>query len=277
MNYIEYHFIIKGNLQPASDILLAELGELDFESFEETQNGLLAYIPSNLDHQQLLDEVSVLQSDEFEIDFTKKEIQQVNWNEEWEKNFHPINVDNKCVVRAPFHTTENTDYEIIIEPKMSFGTGHHATTHQMIAFILNEKIQHKKVLDMGCGTGVLGILCSKKDASAVSYIDIDEWCVENTQENLTKNNCQGEVILGGAEKISGKFDVILANINRNILLEDIPTYSNNLEKGGTILFSGFYEKDLAHIKKKAAKNKLKFVNHTTKDNWVAAKFVKAVL
>ena len=273
MTYVEYKFTIHP-LQPAQDILLAELGELPFESFEYFGNGLLAYIDDALDHDQLLNNIHILQSDEFDISYVKSTIEQVNWNEEWEKNFHPIHIDLRCTIRAPFHPKTDAKIDIIIEPKMSFGTGHHATTYQISKMLLYENCSGQKVLDMGCGTGVLGILASKRGAESVDYIDIDPWCVENTEENLERNSCKGHVILGGAEKINADYDLILANINRNILLEDIATYADHLKAGGHIYFSGFYEDDLHHIQKEAENQQLTCVNYEVKDSWVAAKFIK---
>lgn len=273
MNYTEYKFTIHP-LQPGRDILLAELGELPFESFEDYSEGLLGYIRESDDNESLLSEVSILESDEFKISYSKSIIEQVNWNEEWEKNFHPIYIDSRCTIRAPFHPKTDADIDIIIEPKMSFGTGHHATTYQISEMLLEEDCSEKQVLDMGCGTGVLGILADLRGAKSVDYIDIDPWCVENTEENLERNNCKGYVILGGAEKIKKDYDLILANINRNILLEDMSVYSSHLSTDGIIYFSGFYEEDLGLIQKEARKNGLMFVKNQVKDNWVAAKFTK---
>ncbi|MBZ9628633.1 50S ribosomal protein L11 methyltransferase [Psychroflexus sp. CAK1W] len=273
MIYIEYKFTIHP-LQSGRDILLAELGELPFESFEDFDNGLLAYIEQTEDKYSLLEEVHVLKSDEFEISYNKSTIEQVNWNEEWEKNFHPIHIDNRCTIRAPFHPKTKAEIDIIIEPKMSFGTGHHATTYQISELLLDEDCEDKRVLDMGCGTGVLGILADIRGAKSVDYIDIDTWCVENTEENLERNSCEGRVILGGAEKIENDYDLILANINRNILLEDMSTYTSHLVSGGIIYFSGFYKEDLELIQKEAFKNELTFVKNQVKENWVAAKFTK---
>lgn len=273
MTYIEYKFTILP-LQPGRDILLAELSELPFESFEDFDKGLLAYIDESEDSQTLIEDIHILNSDEFEISYVKSTIEQVNWNEEWEKNFHPIYIDDRCTIRAPFHPKTNSEIDIIIEPKMSFGTGHHATTYQISEMLLDEDCTGKRVLDMGCGTGVLGILADIRGAKSVDYIDIDTWCVENTEENLNRNSCKGKVILGGAEKIKTEYDLILANINRNILLKDMTTYAAHLGSGGVIYFSGFYKEDLELIQKEALRNGLTFVKNQIKENWVAAKFTK---
>ncbi len=275
MNYIAYKFKVTP-LDPGAEILVAELGELAFESFEETENGIIAYIQEQFDEEDLLAGIQLLRNPSFSIEFHKEKIEQINWNEEWEKNFHPIRVGNECHIRAPFHPKEEAKFDIIIEPKMSFGTGHHATTFQVIQLILEENWEMKKVLDMGCGTGVLGILTEMMGSKENHYIDIDEWCVENTTENLERNNCSGKVILGGAEVIEDNYDTIIANINRNILLEDMPTYVKHLHKGGNIYFSGFYEVDLPIIQQKAESLGLTYVKHIVKDDWVACKFVNRI-
>lgn len=273
MNYTAYTFNISP-LVPGAEILVAELGELPFESFEETEQGIVAYIQEAADEENLLKDVNLLKNTDFSVSFKKEVIAQVNWNEEWEKNFHPIRVGNDCHIRAPFHPKENVTYDIIIEPKMSFGTGHHATTFQVAQMILEEDWKNKKVLDMGCGTGILGILTEMMGSTKNHYIDIDEWCVENTTENLQRNACKGNVMLGDARKIEENYDLIIANINRNILLEDMPTYADHLENNGIIYFSGFYEIDLPLIRQKAESLKLTYVKHIVKDDWVACKFVK---
>lgn len=272
-NYLEFQFKIEP-LQPASEILIAELGYLGFESFVENEDGVTAYIPKEEYEDDLLAGVHILQSEEFEITYSCEEIEQVNWNEEWEKNFSPILVDDTCSVRAPFHPQPDVEFDIVIEPKMSFGTGHHATTHMMIQHILKNKWEGKTVLDMGCGTGVLAILAALKGAKAVDAIDIDNWCYQNTLENIERNSVDFiQVDEGGAELLEGrKFDVILANINRNILLRDLPVYVESLNKGGDIYLSGFYSEDIPLIEKKCEELKLRYVEHFERNNWVAVKF-----
>ena len=273
LSYTAYHFKVEP-LVPGRDILLAELGELAFDSFEDTEQGLSAYILTKYHRKDLLENLQILDSDEFKISFETKTIEQVNWNEAWETNFHPIHIGKRCTIRAPFHPKTDADIDIIIEPKMSFGTGHHATTYQISEMLLDENCNDKSVLDMGCGTGVLGILAQIRGAKTADYIDIDQWCVENTTENLERNNCHGNVILGGAEKIENHYDLILANINRNILVRDMPIYAKHLNSNGFIFFSGFYDKDLDIIKNAARKTGLTYVKHQVKDDWVAAKFTK---
>lgn len=273
--YIEYQFTITP-LQPASEILIAQLGYAGFESFVETETGIMAYIQKEEWHPEILNEIQILSSSEFKIAYTLKEIAQVNWNEEWEKNFTPIVVNSMCAVRAPFHKTYNVPFEIVIEPKMSFGTGHHETTFMMLEFILENEFEDKTVLDMGCGTALLAILAELRGAKIIDAIDIDQWCVENSEENIQRNNCtKVKVGRGDASTLPKvkKYDTIIANINRNILLEDMNTYVNCLKKGGMLFLSGFYEEDLPLIKDCCNKLGLTFVKNKIKNNWIAAKFV----
>ncbi|TBW30411.1 50S ribosomal protein L11 methyltransferase [Gramella sp. KN1008] len=272
-NYLEFQFKIEP-VQPASEILVAELGYLGFESFVENDDGITAYIPVEEYEEDLLANVHILQSEEFTINYDFKEIERVNWNEEWEKNFTPILVDEHCSVRAPFHPKTDAEFDIVIEPKMSFGTGHHATTHMMIQHILKNDWEGKSVLDMGCGTGVLAILTAMKGASKIDAIDIDNWCYVNTLENITKNDCEHiNVEEGGAELLEGRsYDMILANINRNILLEDLPVYEKSLNPDGSLFLSGFYSGDLPVIEKACKELGLYFVENFERNDWIAAKF-----
>ncbi len=273
MNYIEYIFKVSP-LQPGTEILIAELGYVGFESFVETEEGVTAYIQKDDWNEHILKDINILDSDEFKIEYTFSEIEQINWNSEWEKNFDPIEVDEKCTVRAPFHPNKNFEYEIVIEPKMSFGTGHHETTFMMLQFILENDFKGKSVLDMGCGTAVLAILAEMRGASKLDAIDIDEWCFENSLENIERNNCQNiSVFLGDAKLLSDKkYDVIIANINRNILLNDMEAYRNCLDKGGELYLSGFYNEDLPIIKEACNNLGFTFVENKEKNKWVAAKF-----
>lgn len=273
--YLEYDFKVHP-LQPGNEILIAELGYAGFESFVENEEGVQAYIQKEEWNKDILNAIMILSNEEFEITYVSKEIAQVNWNEEWEKNFDPIVVSDQCAVRAPFHAPYNVPYEIVIEPKMSFGTGHHETTFMILNYILENEFEGKKVLDMGCGTSVLAILAEMRGATQLDAIDIDEWCVENSIENIGRNNCKHiQVQLGDASKIdtSTNYDSIIANINRNILLTDMATYVAALKKGGTIFFSGFYEVDLPLIKEAGVKLGLTFESNKVKNQWVAAKFV----
>ncbi|AFL79931.1 ribosomal protein L11 methylase [Aequorivita sublithincola DSM 14238] len=272
--YIEYDFKVTP-LQPGTEILIAELGYAGFESFVETEVGVTAYIQKDEWNETILEDVNILDSEEFKIKYTSSEIEQVNWNEEWEKNFDPIEVDGKCTVRAPFHPKRNFEYEIVIEPKMSFGTGHHETTFMMLQFILENDFEGKTVLDIGCGTAVLAILAEMRGASKLDAIDIDDWCVENSLENIQRNNCEDiSVFLGDASLLSGrKYNVIIANINRNILLNDMETYRNSLNDGGELYLSGFYIEDLPTITETCNNLGFTFVENKEKNRWVAAKFV----
>lgn len=272
--YIGYEFKVTP-VQPGVEILIAELGYAGFESFVETEEGVTAYIQKEEWHENILEDIQILNSKEFKIDFTFNEIEQTNWNEEWEKNFNPIVVDNICSVRAPFHEKPNTPYDIIIEPKMSFGTGHHETTHMMIQHILKNDFTNKSVLDMGCGTGVLAILAEIKGANPIDAVDYDNWCYLNSLENVERNNCKHiTVIEGDASVLTGKkYDIIIANINRNILLNDMETYISCLNKGGLLFLSGFYKDDIPVIQEACEKHMLKFEEKLERNHWVALKFL----
>jgi ribosomal protein L11 methyltransferase len=274
MIYLGYYFTVKP-LQPAVEILIAELGYAGFESFVETDNGATAYIQKEEWNDNILDDIQILNSDEFEITYTFNEIEQTNWNAEWEKNFNPIVVDDLCAVRAPFHDSFNTKFDIIIEPKMSFGTGHHETTHMMIQHILKNDFSGKRVLDMGCGTGVLAILAELKGASKIDAIDIDNWCYLNSLENIERNNCKNIMIYeGDATLLKGnKYDIIIANINRNILLEDLKQYASCLSKDGILFLSGFYQNDIKIIETECNKYMLKLVETLERNNWVSLKLL----
>ena len=273
--YIGYYFKVQP-MQPGTEILIAELGYAGFESFVETEEGVTAYIQKEEFYDTILDDIQILKSDEFEITYTFDEIEQTNWNEEWEKNFNPIVVDDLCAVRAPFHDKFDTQYDIIIEPKMSFGTGHHETTHMMIQHILKNDFEGKSVLDMGCGTAVLAILAEMKGAKPLDAIDIDNWCYLNSLENVERNNCKHISVYDGEAALlkDKKYDTIIANINRNILLNDIATYSKCLDAKGTLFLSGFYQEDIPMIEKECNDNQLILKDTLTRNNWVALKFEK---
>jgi ribosomal protein L11 methyltransferase len=272
--YIGYEFKVKP-IEPGVEILVAELGDAGFESFVETEEGVSAYIQKEDWNEAILEDIQILNSSEFEIAYSFSEIEQVNWNEEWEKNFNPITVDGLCTVRAPFHEKPNTKFDIIIEPKMSFGTGHHETTHMMIQHLLKTDFNNKSVLDMGCGTGVLAILAEKKGAKPIDAIDYDNWCYLNSLENVERNHCSHiTVIEGDANALKGKrYDVIIANINRNILLNDMHAYVSSLNKNGILFLSGFYNDDIPAIQSECEKHKLKFEEKLERNNWVALKFL----
>lgn len=272
--YIGYDFNVSP-LQPGVEILIAELGYAGFESFVETEVGVIAYIQKEEWLESILDDIQVLNSKEFKISYEFKEIEQVNWNAEWERSFEPIVVSDVVTVRAPFHEKPKTKYDIIIEPKMSFGTGHHETTHMMIEHILKADLNNKTVLDMGCGTGVLAILAEKKGAAKVDAIDIDNWCYINSLENVERNACKlVNVHEGDASLLNNKrYDVIIANINRNILLNDLSTYVNCLNDEAIILLSGFYKDDIPIIEETCNNLGLTHVETIEKNHWVALKFI----
>lgn len=272
--YIEYHFLVSP-LPLGNEILIAQLGYVGFESFVEGETGVKAYIQKPEWNEHILNDVQILESKEFDISYTLKEIEQVNWNAEWENNFQPIEVDNTCVVRAPFHEPFNYPYEIIIEPKMSFGTGHHETTYMILQYILENDFTNKSVLDMGCGTAVLAILAEIRGATKLDAIDIDQWCYENSLENIERNQCQAiSVFKGDASLLKGKnYQVIIANINRNILLQDMAIYKACLEDKGQLYLSGFYKEDLELIIENCNKLGLHLVDYKERNNWIAAKFV----
>ena len=275
ISYIGYHFTIEPK-ELGTEILIAQLGETAFESFIETEDGFSAYIQKELWTADVLEDVYLMQSPEFTISYTYEEIEQVNWNEEWEKNFEPIDVDGKCHVRAPFHPKTNAEFDIVIEPKMSFGTGHHETTHMMIQHLLAMDVNNMKTLDMGCGTAILAILAEMKGAQPIDAIDIDNWCYLNSIENAERNNCsQITVYEGEADLLKGKqYDLIIANINRNILLNDMQQYVDCLNDNGIVLLSGFYTEDIPFIDASCVEKGLTFVTQLERNNWVSLKYVK---
>lgn len=271
--YIAYYFEVEP-LSPGVEILIAELGYAGFESFVETPKGVTAYIQKKEHLPTMLENIFILQNTSFSIQYSFEEIEQVNWNAKWEENFHPILVDDRCAVRAPFHEKSSAAYDIVIEPKMSFGTGHHETTHMMIQFILDTDFNDKTVLDMGCGTGVLAILAEMKGATTVEAIDIDQWCFLNSIENVERNSCQHIKVSKGDARIlkSKKFDIIIANINRNILIQDIPTYATCLNANGLLFLSGFYNNDVPMIQEVCADYNLSLESQISRNDWVALKF-----
>jgi ribosomal protein L11 methyltransferase len=272
--YLGFHFSVEPK-EIGSEILVAELGELPFESFIDSDSGIVAYIQKQFWTENILDDLHILSSPEFQISFTIEEIDQVNWNEEWEKNFEAIEVDGICHVRAPFHPKTDAKYDIVIEPKMSFGTGHHETTHMMIQHLLETDVKGKKTLDMGCGTAILAILAEMKGAQPIDAIDIDNWCYLNSIENATRNNCtQITVYEGDADLLKDKkYDLIIANINRNILLNDMQTYVDCLNKEGILLLSGFYNEDIPFIDASCTEKGLTYVKKFERNNWLSLKYI----
>ena len=272
--YLGYHFTVEPK-EMGSEILIAELGEKPFESFIESDLGIVAYIQKDLWYETILDDIYILNSPEFTISYKVEEIDQVNWNEEWEKNFEAIDVDGKCHVRAPFHPKTNAEFDIIIEPKMSFGTGHHETTHMMIQHLLELDVTNLRTLDMGCGTAILAILAEMKGAQPIDAIDIDNWCYLNSIENAERNNCNEIAVYeGDAALLKGKnYDLIIANINRNILLNDMQQYVDCLNKNGILLLSGFYIEDIPFIDASCTEKGLTFIKKLERNNWVSLQYI----
>jgi len=260
-------------LEPFRDIFIAQLGTLGFESFSETAAGFEAYVI-----KEEFDDTAVKEAllwDGVQTSYEVQEIEQVNWNAEWENNFDPIEVDGKVYIRAPFHEEKHGfEYPMLIEPKMSFGTGHHQTTHMMIQWLLETDTTGDEVLDMGCGTGILGILAGMRGAARVHGIDIDSWCIENTLENAQRNQCSMTASQGGADAIVGTFDTICANINLNVLLADMEAYVRALKDGGIIFFSGFYQENIPALRAAAEAAGLTYVGAKEREQWRSMKMTK---
>ena len=273
--YIVFKFVI-APLYPGNEILVAQLSNLGFEGFIEKSDGIEAYIMDKYYKESLLEEVQILRNTKFSIQFSFKKVEPINWNSKWESSYDPVIVNNKCIVKAPFHQTFGYDYEIIIHPKMSFGTGHHETTNMMIQLILDTQLLNKSVLDVGCGTAILSILAEKRRAQSIHAVDIDEWSYENSLENIKLNKCKKINIFKGDIFLvkHKKFDVIMANINRNILLEQIPQYVSCLNDDGFLFLSGFFEDDISKFKLKIASLNLTLCSKISKNGWVAIKLKK---
>jgi ribosomal protein L11 methyltransferase len=278
MNYYELSFTIRPIEEYQQDLLINELAEIGFDTFEEVEQGFKAYIPSDDFNQALLEEHLVPYRAMFDFTYDVNVIPQKNWNEVWESNFEPIQIMDKIYVRATFHPQKpEFPYEIVIDPKMAFGTGHHETTSMMLDLMLDADLKDKKMLDMGCGTGILAILASKLDAKDITAIDYDPICYESTIENSALNGISNIKALCGSKEVipNEQFDVILANINRNILIDQMECYGEALKSGGEIYFSGFYESpDLDIIKQEAAKYGMNYISHKKTKEWVAARFEK---
>lgn len=276
MDYIELKVKVEP-LEMGRDILIAQLSQINFESFVENNEGFLAYIQEELFNEDKLKEISTLSNPNFDIHYKIEKIEDQNWNKTWEENFDPIEVEGECYIRAPFHgKKEAVKYDIVIDPKMSFGTGHHETTYLMVKRLLLLDVAGLRVLDMGCGTAVLAILAKLKKANYIEAIDIDEWAFNNSIENIRNNNCDEIVIKkGGAELLSkNSFDIVLANINRNILLNDMSHYVNSLNKGGELLLSGFFKSDVDILTQEAVKNNLSLTFTESKNDWTILHFTK---
>jgi len=278
MNYYELLFTTITTEDYQQDLLINTLGEIGFDTFEELEFGFKAYIPVDDFDREVLDEALEAYRDMFTFSYEITLIPQKNWNEVWESNFEPIAIKDKIFVRATFHEPRpEFEFEIVIDPKMAFGTGHHQTTSMMLELLLENDMAGKKVLDMGCGTGILAIMASKLGAGEITAIDYDPVCYDSTIENAALNGIQNITALCGGKEVipDEQFDVILANINRNILLDQMLRYSEVLKTDGELYLSGFYETpDLDIIMDEARKYGIKYIIHKLNNKWVAAKFIK---
>ncbi len=272
MKYIQAVFECDPNTEVVRDILADALAKTGFESFLSSDNGLDAFAPFPSYSKESVDRIINDFIIPANIQYTVRELEDRNWNEEWEKNyFEPIVIGNSCIIYSSFHHPQGEyRYHILIDPKMAFGTGHHQTTSLVLEQLLTMELLDKSVLDMGCGTGVLAILASMRGARRVTAIDIDDWAYENALENIRLNGIHSiNVYQGGAELLGDEtYEVILANINKNILLQDIPVYSSVLNKDGLLITSGFYEEDIPEILKICETNNLTFIGFSEKDHWV---------
>jgi ribosomal protein L11 methyltransferase len=260
------------------DVLNSQLADVGFDSFVEIENGIEAFIPANLFEEERVNEILSNFENDFQFETESEFIKDQNWNTEWEKHyFKPLIIGNELLIRAPFHTEyPNAKYEIVIEPNMAFGTGNHETTATIIESILKNNLTGKTILDMGCGTGILSILASMKGAEQITAIDIDKWSYEGTLENAQLNNIKNiDIYLGDASLLGeNSFDLIFANIHKNVLLNDMQAYFNVLNPGSTLIMSGFYTEDIPDIKEKAERLGMKDAGFVDKNNWVAHSFVK---
>jgi ribosomal protein L11 methyltransferase len=274
-HFVCYDFTVEP-LNPGCEILIAQLSQLGFDSFQENSDGISAYIDSTILSSVTVEDIQILNSIEFNISFEFYNVKKQNWNIKWESNFEPIYVDKTCCVRAPFHKKSNYKYDLVIEPKMSFGTGHHETTSMMISFILANSFSNSSVCDIGSGTGVLAILAEKRGASKIDAIDIDNWCYLNSIENVERNNSKNINLYEGEVKklMQFTYDNIFANINLNVLLADIPIYSKMLNTGGLLYLSGFYQRDINSIEKATKKSNLSLMESKIENEWIALKFAK---
>ena len=278
MKYIEVTFTVAPMSETACDVVAALMAELGFESFVSSADGTVGYVPADLyDEDAVREALAGFPMPDTDVTFTSCEMEDKNWNEEWEKNFfEPIVVDNRCVIHSTFHKDyPEALYDIIINPQMAFGTGHHQTTRLIIGYLLDIDLDGKTVLDMGCGTSILAILASMRGAKALTAIDIDEWCVNNSIDNLALNHIDNvKVFQGDASSLAceGPFDVVIANINRNILLADMQYYVARMNKEAEIYFSGFYESDLPLIQAEAERLGLHYLSHRVEKEWTAARF-----
>ncbi len=262
-----------------SELLIAELVEIGYDSFQETDSGLDAYVDQESFSESQLQEIIFRYSKEEKIPYSFSLLEDKNWNEEWEKNFQPVIIGEDCIVRASFHTPEKPfKYDIVINPKMSFGTGHHETTSMMIANQLEINHKGKTVMDAGSGTGILAILASKLEASIIDAFDVEDWAFENLKENAILNGCSTILIGKGditqVDLRTKEYDIILANINRNVLLKEMPEYCKRLKSGGTLVLSGFYKEDVPMLEARTDEFGLRKISSKEKNNWASLVFIK---
>ncbi len=280
MKYSEVTFTILPYSETASDVLSALTAEIGFESFVECEGGMQAYVQQSLfDEAALKAILSDFPMPDTQITYTITEPEDKNWNEEWEKNFfQPIVIEGRCVIHSTFHKDyPKAEYDIVINPQMAFGTGHHETTSSILGALLEADLKGKSVLDMGCGTSILAILASMRGADRVTAIDIDDWCVNNSRDNIALNHLNNITVeLGDASLLKGRepFDVVIANINRNILLNDMHAYVDCMHSGSEIYMSGFYVEDIDAIRQCGENLGLEFVGYREKNRWAAVKLIK---
>lgn len=273
--YYQIRFVVSPS-DLGTELLLAELSQTVCESFEETHDGLNAYIRSEDWPQFDLDQLQLFKNSNFNVAHTVHQIPMENWNAQWEASFQPIVVGD-YTIRAPFHPPKQTKYELIIEPKMSFGTGHHETTRLMLQSLLELDVKSQKVLDMGCGTGILAIAAALRGAQHIDAIDIEPWCVENTLENAFRNSCADQIqpVCGDIDQTHTSYDLILANINRNVLLKHIPSYAQKLNQNGVLILSGFFKEDESILHQTCLQNGLNNVSKSHLGRWVCLKYVSS--
>lgn len=277
MDYTELVFTLTTDDDFTQDLLIQDLSDLGFESFEDIAQGFRAYVNREVFQEESLKELLTGYA-AFKITYLVHEIETINWNLEWEKNYPPVTIADQVYVRASFHDHRpEFALEIHIEPKMAFGTGHHDTTCLVAEYVLELDMQDKNVLDMGCGSGILAILAEKRGAASLLAVDIDEVCTSSTRENAQLNNCRNISVQTGdiGSLGSRQFDVILANINRNILLVHLERYASLLLPGGILVMSGFYENpDLEIISARARELGFTAAGHRERNKWAAAKFYR---
>lgn len=279
MNYIELRVqFAKDSYEKKHELLLGELVQHGFEGFAESGNCLIGYIRSiHFREKELQDIIEEWEANHGKVTRSLTVLEEKNWNEIWEKSFRPVVIRKQYQVLASFHTPDPfIPLQILVEPRMAFGTGHHATTRLMLEEILAHPLEGKRVLDVGCGTGILSILAAKRNAAQTTAVDPDPLAITSCKENLVINHAVGiTVIQGTAEAIvDKKFDLVLANISTQVALEDMHIYSNLLEEKGVLLLSGFERKDLGKIKKKAKAIGLKLVKQRERKGWIMTRFIK---